>query len=192
MPTRSCACSPASASTISVVGFRRGDGRGLVRRGPQAAARTRRVVRHTLDMVPLPLSSSEISRSENPAIMLGRARSRSADRRHLPDDPQQRQGRHPERQVQPDVHRRAPNRADVGRGGASSAPSSSDAQDPPLTAAGRIDADIYWDRITYFLKRVVPVAEEPRSRLRVIRRIRACRKARAGAASTRCSARWMA
>ena len=29
-----------------------------------------------------------------------------------------------------------------------------------LTEAGRVSAEEYWDRITYFLKRVVPVAEE--------------------------------
>jgi mannonate dehydratase len=33
-------------------------------------------------------------------------------------------------------------------------------QDPPLTSAGKVDADAYWERITYFLERVVPVAEE--------------------------------
>jgi mannonate dehydratase len=38
-------------------------------------------------------------------------------------------------------------------------------QDPPLTAAGPIDADTYWERITYFLQRVVPVAEEHKVRL---------------------------
>ncbi|HUB83084.1 MAG TPA: mannonate dehydratase [Bryobacteraceae bacterium] len=30
----------------------------------------------------------------------------------------------------------------------------------PLTRAGRVDAGAYWERITYFLERVVPVAEE--------------------------------
>src|SRR5436190_657799 len=33
-------------------------------------------------------------------------------------------------------------------------------QDPPLTLAGKVDADTYWERITYFLERVVPVANE--------------------------------
>ena len=32
-------------------------------------------------------------------------------------------------------------------------------QNPSLTEAGSVSADEYWDRITYFLKRVVPVAE---------------------------------
>ena len=38
-------------------------------------------------------------------------------------------------------------------------------QDPPLTAAGPIDADRYWERIAYFLNRVIPVAEEYKVRL---------------------------
>lgn len=38
-------------------------------------------------------------------------------------------------------------------------------QDPPLTSAGRVTDDIYWERITYFLERVVPVAEESKVRI---------------------------
>ena len=37
--------------------------------------------------------------------------------------------------------------------------------DPPLTRAGHVDADAYWERITYFLKRVIPVAEEYKVRM---------------------------
>ena len=32
--------------------------------------------------------------------------------------------------------------------------------DPPLTRAGRVTDDMYWERITYFLERVMPVATE--------------------------------
>ncbi len=38
-------------------------------------------------------------------------------------------------------------------------------QEPPLTIAGKVDADTYWERITYFLERVVPVASESRVRI---------------------------
>jgi mannonate dehydratase len=38
-------------------------------------------------------------------------------------------------------------------------------QDPPLTAAGPVNADLYWERISYFLERVVPVATEHKVRL---------------------------
>ncbi len=37
--------------------------------------------------------------------------------------------------------------------------------DPPLTRAGRVTADMYWERITYFLERVVPVANEYQVRI---------------------------
>lgn len=37
--------------------------------------------------------------------------------------------------------------------------------DPPLTRAGRVDADRFWERITYFLDRVIPVAEEYKIRM---------------------------
>ena len=36
---------------------------------------------------------------------------------------------------------------------------------PPLTRAGRVDADMFWERITYFLEHVIPVAEEYRIRM---------------------------
>jgi mannonate dehydratase len=35
----------------------------------------------------------------------------------------------------------------------------------PLTIAGRVDADMFWDRITYFLDRVIPVANEYKVRM---------------------------
>ncbi len=35
----------------------------------------------------------------------------------------------------------------------------------PLTRAGRVDADAFWERITYFLDRVIPVAEEYKIRM---------------------------
>ena len=38
-------------------------------------------------------------------------------------------------------------------------------EDPPLTAAGVVSADAAWERITYFLERVVPVATEYKVRL---------------------------
>ena len=38
-------------------------------------------------------------------------------------------------------------------------------QDPPLTEAGEVSEEMMWERIAYFLKRVVPVAEECKVRL---------------------------
>ncbi len=36
---------------------------------------------------------------------------------------------------------------------------------PPLTRAGRVDADRFWERIAYFLDRVIPVANEYKIRM---------------------------
>jgi mannonate dehydratase len=36
---------------------------------------------------------------------------------------------------------------------------------PPQTRAGRVTEDAYWERITYFLERVIPVAEEYKVRM---------------------------
>ena len=122
----------------------------------------------TLDMVPLPLSSYEISKSENPAILLGKE----------PDRQQQIDGicqmiRNVSRAGIPSVKynltligipRIAPT---PGRGGArySTFVYAGAPQDPPLTIAGPVNADLYWERITYFLERVVPVAAEHKVRL---------------------------
>lgn len=122
----------------------------------------------TLDMVPLPLSSSEISRSENPAILLAR----DPDRDRQIDDICA-MIRNVSRAGIPSVKynltligipRTAPT---LGRGKArySTFVYAGAVQDPPLTAAGPVDADTYWERITYFLDRVVPVAAEHKVRL---------------------------
>ncbi len=37
--------------------------------------------------------------------------------------------------------------------------------DPPLTRAGKVTAEMYWERITYFLEHIVPVAEEYKIRM---------------------------
>jgi mannonate dehydratase len=122
----------------------------------------------TLDMVPLPLSSNEIAKAENPNILLGR----SPDRDREIDDICQ-MIRNAARAGIPalkynltllGVVRTTPTR---GRGGATySTFVYRDArQDPPLTEAGPVPADPYWERITHFLERVVPVAEEYKVRI---------------------------
>jgi mannonate dehydratase len=121
-----------------------------------------------LDMVPLPLSSVEISRSENPAILLGREPERG---RQIDDICGM--IRNVSRAGIPSVKynltvigipRTAPT---AGRGGArySTFVYADAVQDPPVTPAGRVDADTYWERIAHFLERVVPVAEEHKVRL---------------------------
>jgi mannonate dehydratase len=55
----------------------------------------------------------------------------------------------------------------TGRGGASCAAFdyAQARQEPPLTEAGPISEEVYWERITCFLTRVVPAAEEAKVRL---------------------------
>jgi mannonate dehydratase len=115
-----------------------------------------------LDMVPLPLSSNEISRSESPGILLA-----SADRDKQIDDICQ-MIRNAARagifQVKYNltflgVPRTTPT---PGRGPSrySTFAYVEPGAQPAPTIAGTIDEATYWERITYFLNRVVPVAEE--------------------------------
>ena len=121
-----------------------------------------------LDVVPLPMSSNYITKAELPNIMLGKSPERD---REIDDVCQM--IRNASRAGIPTlkynmtllgVVRTEPTK---GRGGAEYSTFVYDKakQDPPLTEAGPVDADKYWERITYFLNRVVPVAEEYKVRL---------------------------
>ena len=122
----------------------------------------------SLDAVPLPLSSSPLNKAEHPEILLAKdpERERAIDsvcgmirnagaagiplvKYNLTFLGVVRSGRVP------------------GRGNASYSTFVYDQAKPesPLTEAGPVNADVYWDRITYFLKRVVPVAEEAKVRI---------------------------
>jgi len=114
-------------------------------------------------MVPLPLSSSPIERAENPAIMLGK----SPDRDREIDQICQ-MIRNVARAGIPcvkynltllGVPRTAPT---AGRGRALYSTFNYAIAEPQatLTEAGSVSAETMWERITYFLERVVPVAEE--------------------------------
>lgn len=116
-----------------------------------------------LDCVPLPLSSLEISKAEYPEIMLGRDPERN---RAIADICQmiRNAGRAGIPMVKYNLNILGVPRTAVtqGRGGAgySSFDHSLSREEPPLTLAGRITDEIFWERITYFLERVVPVAQE--------------------------------
>lgn len=121
-----------------------------------------------LDMVPLPLSSHPIAGAENPGIMLGQSPQRDRE-----IDDICRMIRNASRAGIPalkynmsvlGVVRTEPT---SGRGGArySTFSYAKARQEPPLTEAGPLPADLYWERIAYFLDRVVPVAEEHKVRL---------------------------
>jgi mannonate dehydratase len=117
----------------------------------------------SLDMVPLPMSSSEISRAELPAIFLGPSPERD---RSIDDICQMIRNcaRAGIFQVKYNFTLIGIPRSGTapGRGGSSYSEFvfANAKQDPPLTIAGKVEADTYWERITYFLQRVVPVAEE--------------------------------
>ncbi|HLH37626.1 MAG TPA: mannonate dehydratase [Bryobacteraceae bacterium] len=118
----------------------------------------------SLDCIAPPfLESSHIDKEKHPAIMLGQSPQRDRDIEQL-----QTMIRNCAEAGIPSIKynmsllgvvRTAPS---PGRGDASYVTwRLKDAHpDPPLTRAGRIDADTAWERITYFLERVIPVAEE--------------------------------
>jgi mannonate dehydratase len=122
----------------------------------------------TLEMVPLPMSSHPIATAENPNILLGKSPERDRE-----IDAICQMIRNAAGAGIPSVKYnltllgvvRTPNTP--GRGGARYSTFVYDEakQDPPLTAAGPVNADTYWERITYFLERVIPVANEYKVRM---------------------------
>lgn len=116
-----------------------------------------------LDMVPLPLSSSYITRAENPNIMLGKSPERD---REIDDICQMIKNTAkagiPALKYNLSILGVIRTESTRGRGGASYSAFVYDQakQEPSLTEAGPVDADKYWERIIYFLQRVIPVAEE--------------------------------
>jgi len=122
----------------------------------------------TLDMVPLPMSSNPIARAENPNILLGKSPERD---REL--DAICQMIRNASKAGIPSLKYNLTllgvprTESTPGRGGARYSTFVYDQakQDPPLTEAGVVGEEVYWDRITYFLKRVIPVAEEYKVRM---------------------------
>jgi mannonate dehydratase len=117
----------------------------------------------SLDMVPLPMSSSEISHAEMPAIYLDAGPERD---RAIGDICQMIRNC-----ARAGIFQVKYNFTLIGIPRSGTAPGRGRSrysefvyerakQDPPLTLAGQVDADAYWERITYFLERVVPVAAE--------------------------------
>ncbi|TWU09093.1 Mannonate dehydratase [Symmachiella macrocystis] len=118
----------------------------------------------SLDIVALPfLSSSHIDREKRGAIMLGKSPERDRDIEHI-----QKMIANCAAVGIPAVKynmsllgvlrtERTP-----GRGGStySTWKAAEAVADPSLTRAGKISDDVIWERITYFLERIIPVCEE--------------------------------
>jgi mannonate dehydratase len=122
-----------------------------------------------LVMVPLPLSSSYITHAENPAIMLGQSpeRDREIDKICGMIRDCARAGI-PAAKYNMTILGVVRTPRTRGRGGASYSTfnyAEAEAQNPPLTPAGPVSADEMWERITYFLERIVPVANEYKVRI---------------------------
>jgi mannonate dehydratase len=121
-----------------------------------------------LAMVPLPLSSSYISRAENPHIMLGKSPERD---REIDEICQMM--RNVAKAGIPAVKYNLTilgvvrSESTPGRGGARYSTFNYEKvkQDQPPAESGPVSEEEMWERITYFLKRVVPVAEECKVRL---------------------------
>lgn len=122
----------------------------------------------SLEAVPLPLSSSYITKSENPNIMLGKSPERDREIENI-----QQMIRNAARAGIPELKYNMSILGVVrsgtvpGRGGArlSTFVYADAKQVPPLTEAGPVSDEQAWERITYFLKRVIPVAEEYKVRM---------------------------
>ncbi len=122
-----------------------------------------------LDMVPLPLSNAPIARAENPNLLLGKSPERDREIDNICQ-----MIRNAAKAGIPAVKYNLTllgvlrTEATRGRGGARYSTFVYDKAKPdapPPTESGAVGEDEMWERITYFLKRVVPVAEECKVRL---------------------------
>jgi len=120
-----------------------------------------------LDMLALPLASAYITRADMPNIMLGKSpeRDREIDTICADIRAAARAGI-PAVKYNLTILGVVRSERTAGRGGASYSTFVYDkAKQDTLTEAGKVSAEEAWERITYFLKRVVPVAEECKVKL---------------------------
>ena len=116
-----------------------------------------------LEMVPLPLSSAYITRHENPNIMLGKSPERDREIDNICQMIRNAaKAGIPSLKYNMSILGVVRTETTSGRGGARYSTFVYDKakQDPPLTEAGPVPAEVFWERITYFLDHVMPVAVE--------------------------------
>ena len=123
-------------------------------------------------LTPPQLASSHIDREQNPYIMLGKSPERDREIEAF-----QTTIRSAAAAGIPSIkynmsllgvvrtNRAHPGRADTSHSYSNMETLKKTPPNPPLTRAGVVNADMYWERITYFLERVVPVATEYKVRL---------------------------
>lgn len=123
----------------------------------------------TLEAVPLPMSSSYITRAENPEIMLGKSpeRDREIDNICQMIRNAKRAGI-PMLKYNMTILGVVRSESTPGRGSSTYSTfnyEKAKAMFPPLTEAGPVSADQMWERIDYFLQRVIPVASEEKVKM---------------------------
>ena len=126
----------------------------------------------SLDMVAPPfLASSHVDRTERPAIMLGQSPERDRDIEHIQNIIRN-CGKVGIPAVKYNMSLLGVLRTErtPGRGGSTYSTwrlqeAKTSGKFKPETKAGKVPADLYWERITYFLDRVVPVANEAKVRI---------------------------
>jgi mannonate dehydratase len=120
-----------------------------------------------LDMVPLPLSSSVIERAENPHIMLGKSPERDREIEQICQMIQNVAAAGISAvKYNMSILGVVRTASTKGRGGARYSTFEYDQADKEtLTKAGVVSEEMMWERITYFLERVVPVAESNKVRM---------------------------
>lgn len=121
----------------------------------------------SIDMIQFPLSSAYITRSATPSIMMGKPeRDRDIERCCQIIRNAAKAGV-PCIKYNMTILGVLSTEPVIGRGGVIQRAwdYSKAKQDPPLTEAGPAPAEVMWERITYFLNRVVPVANEFKVRL---------------------------
>lgn len=122
-----------------------------------------------LEMVPLPLSSSYITKAENPNIMLGKSPERDREIDNICQMIRNAaQAGIPALKYNMSILGVVRTEPSPGRGGARYSTfhyREAVASSPKLTEAGPVSENEAWDRIAYFLERVMPVAEENKVRM---------------------------
>jgi mannonate dehydratase len=121
-----------------------------------------------LDMLSLGLEASDISQAEYPGIMLGKSPNRDRELDHICNTVRiAATAGIPALKYNLTLLNVISSEPARGRGGSTNRAFtySKAKQDPPMTIAGLVNADMMWERINYFVQRVIAVAQEYKVRM---------------------------